>query len=314
MFRTGEWQELRVVKKVDFGVYLAEEMPEEDEGRGKERPAGRDRAGKERPAGRDRGGKDRGGSAAGPERILLPRREVTADLSIGSSVRVFVYLDSEDRPIATRREPRVTLGKFAAMRVVEVNKIGAFLDWGLDKDLLLPYHEQTGRVRQGDEVLAALYLDKSGRLCATMKLSPYLSQNSPYRIGDRVQGRVYEISGNFGVFVAVDDRYSALIPRQEAAEGFSAGDRISARVTYVHEDGKLNLSVREKAWVQMEEDAETILRVIDAYDGVLPFGEKVPPEVIRREFGMSKAAFKRGLGRLLKEEKIEITENRVYRR
>lgn len=129
-----------------------------------------------------------------------------------------------------------------------------------------------------------------------------------------MKGRIYETSENFGVFVAVDDEYSALIPKREAAGSFSIGDVIEARVTNVKEDGKLDLSVREKAYLQMDEDADLVMKVIDEFDGVLPFNDKVSPEVIKREFGLSKNAFKRAVGRLLKQGKIEITENRILKK
>ncbi len=274
MLRLGEKQELAIVKKVAFGVYLSDEE--------------------------------------GSERVLLPGKEVPEGAGSGDLLKVFLYRDSSDRMIATMRTPYVTLGKTAVLKVRENSKIGAFLDWGLEKDLLLPFHEQTRRVREGEECLAALYIDKSGRLCATMKVYPYLHMNSPYQIGDQVRGRIYEISDNFGVFVAVDDCYSALIPRKDAAGSFFVGDVIEARVTQVKEDGKLDLSVREKAYLQMDKDADLVVQVIREFDGVLPFSDKASPEVIRREFGLSKAAFKRAVGRLLKEGKIRLTENRIF--
>ena len=233
MLRLGEKQELAIVKKVAFGVYLSDEE--------------------------------------GSERVLLPGKEVPEGAGSGDLLKVFLYRDSSDRMIATMRTPYVTLGKTAVLKVRENSKIGAFLDWGLEKDLLLPFHEQTRRVREGEECLAALYIDKSGRLCATMKVYPYLHMNSPYQIGDQVRGRIYEISDNFGVFVAVDDCYSALIPRKDAAGSFFVGDVIEARVTQVKEDGKLDLSVREKAYLQMDKDADLVVQVIREFDGVLPF-------------------------------------------
>lgn len=143
-----------------------------------------------------------------------------------------------DRPIATTKEPLIMLGQTAVLKVKQVTKIGAFLDWGLEKDLLLPYHEQTLRVREGEDCLVALYLDKSSRLCATMKVYHYLSKRTPYVAGDQVKGRVYEISQKFGVFVAVDDKYSALIPAREAAGKYRPGTILDLRVTEVKEDGK----------------------------------------------------------------------------
>ncbi|MCD7841759.1 MAG: S1-like domain-containing RNA-binding protein [Lachnospiraceae bacterium] len=273
MLRVGEKQELTVLKKVDFGVYLGE----------------------------------------ADEKVLLPKKEVPADAAVGDRITVFLYRDSKDRLIATRREPMLTVGKFAVLKVKEVAKIGAFLDWGLEKDLLLPFHEQTAKVQSGDECLAALYVDKSGRLCATMRVYPYLHRNSPYGINDEVSGRVYELSGNFGTFVAVDDRYSALIPRREGVTGLKVGDRIHARVTGVKEDGKLDLSIREKAYLQMDEDAEMVMGVIEEYAGVLPFDDRVDPEIIRREFGLSKNAFKRAVGRLMKLGRVEIRDHKIYK-
>ena len=200
------------------------------------------------------------------------------------------------------------------LKVKDVTKIGAFLDWGLEKDLLLPFREQTGKVYPGDECLVALYLDKSSRMCATMRVYPYLKKNSPYQVNDQVHGRVYELSSNFGAFVAVDDQYSALIPKRESGvQGIRVGDRVQARVSGVKEDGKLDLSIREKAYLQIQKDAEKIEKLLDSYEGSLPFNDKAAPEVITHETGMSKNEFKRAVGHLLKEGKIQITEKNIRR-
>ena len=198
------------------------------------------------------------------------------------------------------------------MRVAQVTKIGAFLDWGLEKDLFLPYKEQTKRVHEGEEVLAAVYIDKSSRLCATMKVYHYLSDRSPYNKDDTVTGVVYEVSKNFGVFVAVDDKYSAMIPRQEAQGGYQPGDEVTCRVSAVREDGKLTLSPKKKAYLQIYEDAQNVYEIIEDFDGVLPFDDKADPVLIQREFGLSKNAFKRAVGHLLKEEKIELKNGKIY--
>ena len=206
------------------------------------------------------------------------------------------------------------VGQTAVLKVKQVTKIGAFLDWGLEKDLLLPYHEQTFRVREGEECLVALYVDKSSRLCATMKVYHYLKKQSPYGIGDTVKGRIYEISQNFGVFVAVDDQYSALIPVREAQGKYRPGMIKEFRVTEVKEDGKLNVSDRQKAYLQIDEDAEMVMGIIDEFAGVLPFDDKASPQVIQREFGLSKNAFKRAVGHLLKDGKIEIKDGHIYKK
>ena len=226
-------------------------------------------------------------------------------------MEVFLYRDSKDRLIATTARPKLTLHHVARLKVAQVGKVGAFLDWGLEKELLLPYREQTRKVSAGEECLAALYIDKSNRLCATMNVYPYLSTESPYRKEDRVKGTVYEISRNFGAFVAVDDQYSGLIPQRELYGPIQIGDTVTARVTEVKEDGKLDLSIREKAYLQIEKDAQRVLEIIDSFDGALPFTDKASPEVIKRETQMSKNEFKRAVGHLLKAGRIQITERAI---
>lgn len=267
----GKKVRLMIVKEVEFGVYL--------------------------------GNKE--------EKVLLPKKQVPRDLEAGDPVEVFLYKDSSDRLIATTNEPKITLGELAVLKVADVGKIGAFLDWGLEKDLLLPFREQTAKVRKGDEVLAALYVDKSGRLCATMKVYEKLRQDAPYQKDDQVEGIVYDTSDNFGVFVAVDDCYSALIPKREAFGNLRVGERVHGRVIKVREDGKLDLAVREKAFLQMDADAQMIMERLEASGGKLPFTDKADPELIKRELGLSKNAFKRAVGRLLKSGKIEIREKSI---
>ncbi|MDO4805144.1 MAG: S1-like domain-containing RNA-binding protein [Lachnospiraceae bacterium] len=277
MIELGKIQKLFIIKEQDFGIYVGESMD----------------------AGYD-------------ERVLVPKKQVPEGAKMGDEIEVFVYKDSQDRMIATTARPKVLLHGVAKLDVVQVNRIGAFLDWGLEKDLLLPYHEQTRRVAAGDSVLAALYVDKSGRLAATMKLYPYLRQDPPYVIGDTVSGTVYQIAHNFGVFVAVDDKYSGMIPKREAQAGFHSGDVLELRVTNVKEDGKLDLSANKKAYQQMDEDSESVLALIqEEYAGELPFDDKADPEKIREVFGLSKAAFKRAVGRLYKERKIIIEDGKI---
>ena len=269
----GEIQKLKVVKLVDFGVYLAEEESPE-------------------------------------ERVLLPAKQVPEGTKTGDEIMVFIYRDSSDRLIATTNIPALTLSETAVLKVLSVTKIGAFLDWGLEKDLFLPFKEMTARVNAGDQVLVRLYIDKSDRLCASMKgLYHVLSTDSHYEKDDEVEGRIYEFSRDFGTFVAVDDCFSAMIPKHEGTEGLRIGQVIKARVTGVKEDGKLDLSLRKAAYEQMDEDAQKVYGIIEEFGGVLPFTDKASPEIIMRETGLSKAAFKRAVGRLYKERRIIIKEN-----
>lgn len=279
MIELGRKQKLEVVKQVDFGVYLAEDMRSSEK-----------------------------------ERVLLPKKQVPEGIRQQDKLEVFIYKDSSDRLIATTREPLLQLGQVAVLKVAQNTKMGAFLDWGLEKDLMLPFREQTARLREGQEVLVALYQDKSKRLCATMKVYHYLSTRSPYVIGDMVQGRIYEISERFGVFVAVDDKYSGLIPKREAQGTYKVGEIMQFRVTEVKEDGKLNLSAKQKAYLQIKEDADMVLQVIEEFAGVLPFDDKASPQVIQREFGLSKNAFKRAVGHLLKEEKIQLKNGKIFQK
>ena len=269
MLKLGEKQTLKVVKKVDFGVYLAE-------------------------------------SISGEEKVLLPIKQVPEGTDIGTEIEVFIYRDSDDRLIATTRQPAIMLGDVRMLKVKDVGKVGAFMDWGLEKDVLLPFKEQTKKVKPGDEVLCAMYIDKSSRLCVTMNVYEYLLNNSPYGKDDKVVGTVYEMSDNFGAFVAVDDIYSGLIPKKELYGDIKIGDSVSARVVSVKEDGRLNLSLREKAYLQMDTDAKKIFSMLENNGGKIPFTDKASPELIRERTGMSKNEFKRAVGRLLKEGKIEI--------
>ena len=283
MIRLGEVQNLVIVKQVEFGVYVAPESAVHD------------------------------AEAVKEQKILLPSKYVPEGRSVGDHVEVFVYRDSKDRLVATTLQPKLAMGQVARLRVAQVGKFGAFLDWGLEKDLMLPFKQQKKRVSEGEEVLVSLYIDKSDRLCATMNVYHDLRTDSPYQKDDRVTGTVYEISPNFGAFVAVDDIYSGLIAQKELYGDVRIGETITARVLQVKEDGKLDLSIREKAYLQIAGDAEKVAELIDRFGGALPFNDKASPEVIKRETGMSKNEFKRAVGNLLKNGRIKITEKGILK-
>ncbi len=275
MIELGRTQKLEIVKIVNIGVYLNSKLDNYNES------------------------------------ILLPRKELRQEAFLGDEVEVFVYRDSKDRMIATTQTPKLVMGELSYLEVVETTKIGAFLDWGLPKDLFLPFKEQTCRVRQGKKYLVALYIDKSDRLCGTMDIYKYLKSDSTHKVDDKIQGIIYEIKDDMGAFVAVDKKYHGLIPKNELYGKHRCGDEIEARITKVREDGKLDLSLREKAYKQMEDDVTVILEKMNKWGGRLSLKDSSSPERIKGELNMSKRAFKRAVGRLLKEGKIKITDKGI---
>jgi len=274
MIELGRIQKLKVLRETSIGVYLGIDNDEDDD-------------------------------------VLLPQSQVPKDIKVGDEIEVFIYKDSEDRRIATTRKPKLTLGEIAPLKVIEITKIGAFLDWGLEKDLFLPFREQKSQIKKGGEYIIGLYLDKSDRLCGTMDVYSILSSDSPYKKDDRVEGIIYNINANIGAFVAVDNKYHALIPRDELHGRHNYRDKVEARVTKVREDGKLDLSLREKAYIQMDKDAIRILEQLIKNGGRLNLHDKSSPEEIKNQLGISKNAFKRGVGRLLKDGKIKILDNGI---
>lgn len=279
--RLGYMQTLVAVKKTDFGLFLTDIEKKDDKNR------------------------DLG------DEVLLPKNQVTEDMRVGSEIEVFLYKDSEDRMIATRLVPYIKIGEIKKLKVKEVNKIGAFLDWGLTKDLLLPFKEQIYDIKSGDEILVTVYIDLSDRLCATMDLYSRLSLLPPYQKDDMVKGTVYQVHEQFGAYVAVDNKYSALVPKKELHCELKPGDEIEARVLEVKEDGKLDLSLRQKAYVQMDADSALILDKLKQAGGSLPYQDKSSAEEIKEEFNLSKAAFKRAIGRLYKERVIVIEKDGI---
>lgn len=273
MIRIGEWNDLTVRRTKDFGIYLGCNDDDRD--------------------------------------VLLPKKYVHRTMKVGDVLHVFIYRDSDDRIIATTNVPYITMNKLAVLKCVGTTKIGAFMDWGLEKDILLPFKEQTGAVREGGEYLVKMYSDRSDRLCVTMKVYDDLRSDSPYKQGDEISGIVIEYNEDMGAFVAVDNKFFALIPKKEIHSPIYPGNRINGRVSEVREDGKLNLTLQKPIKLQIKENTEMILRVLESYDGVLPFTDKADAAVIEKEFGISKRAFKTSVGKLLKDGLIKITEKNI---
>lgn len=246
------------------------------------------------------------------DNILLPKNEyeeMEEKPEIGSELEVLIYKDSEDRPIATLRRTHATVGQLAKLTATDVNpRLGAFLDWGLKKELLLPKGQEICEIEVGKDYLVGLYEDKKGRISATMKIYSFLLPCKDYEKNDIVTGTVYSIDENIGVFVAVDNRYFGMIPKNEYFKDFKIGDEVTVRVIRVREDGKLDLAPRLVAYQQMDKDAKMIFDKMQVLRSAFYFNDKSSPEEIYEYFGISKKAFKRAIGSLLKAKLIEKDE------
>jgi len=276
MIKLGEIQELEVAKKMDFGVYLKSADDEK-----------------------------------GDNRILLPIKQVPANTEIGDKITVFVYRDSNDRIISTVNKPRIVIGEIGFLKVVEMSKIGAFLNWGLEKDLFLPFKEQIGELRNNGEYMVGLYVDKSDRLCATMNLFKVLRTDSPYSINDIVKGTVFSLKRGLGAMVAVEGKYLGLIHEGEILKPLRSGDEVEVRISNIKEDGKLDLSLKDAPKLQIDRDGDKIFNALAKNKGTLSLNDNSDPARIIEILGMSKSSFKKGVGRLMKKGMIEITKEGI---
>lgn len=243
--------------------------------------------------------------------VLLPKKYLKKSKKPGDEVRVFVYKDNENRPVATTLKPKIQLGGLAILQVKDLTKIGAFLDWGLDKDLLLPFDEQVGGIKKYDYHLVALYLDKSQRFSATMKLDAYFDKNPPYKENDWVDGIIYAFNRDIGAFIIVDGKYNALLSAGEIEGIPKVGDHVHLRVKNVKDDGKLDLSHMNRSHETIGLDSEKIYNILKDNGGFLRINDKSNPKLIFSIFKMSKAQFKRAVGRLYKQRRIRIGEDGI---
>ena len=247
--------------------------------------------------------------------ILLHTVQQTAPVKIGDRVRVFLYLDPKRRLTASMRTPRMKEGQVARLRVINVTKEGAFLDVGAERGIFLPYAGMRGRPQIGETVWAKLYTDKSGRLAVTMEVEDELRRASRsaegVRVGDRLKGSVYNITES-GVFLFTEERYIAFIDHREIPKRPRVGETVEMRVTYLRDDGRLNASLRPPKEMARIEDADRLLALLREHDGKMPYTDATSPEVIQDRFHISKAAFKRALGHLLKEGLIEQCDGWTY--
>lgn len=277
MIKLGEMQELEIIKKVDFGVYLKSPDEKTDE-----------------------------------DKVLLPLKQVPENAKIGDKIKVFVYRDSNDRIIATTKKPKIVIGEITYLKVVQMTRIGAFLNWGLEKDLFLPFKEQVGDIKLGGEYMVGLYIDKSDRLCATMNLFKVLRTDSPYKVNDMVKGTVFSLKRGLGAMVAVEGKYLGLIHEGELLKPLHPGQEVEVRVSHIKEDGKLDLSLKDAPRLQIDKDGEKILNAIVKNKGFLPLNDDSNPEEINRILNLSKSSFKKAVGRLMKRDVIEMTRDGIH--
>lgn len=275
MIKLGEMQELEVIKKVDFGVYLKDIGEKTD------------------------------------EKVLLPLKQVPENTKVGDKINAFVYKDSNDRVISTIKKPKIVIGEIAYLKVVQMTRIGAFLNWGLEKDLFLPFKEQIGEIKLNGEYLVGLYIDKSERLCATMNLFKVLRTDSPYKVNDIVNGTIFSMKRGLGAMVAVEGKYLGLIHEGEILKPLHPGEVVEVRVSHIKEDGKLDLSLKDAPRLQIDKDGEKILNSLTKNKGLLPLNDDSSPEEINKVLGMSKSSFKKAAGRLMKKNIIEMTRSGI---
>ncbi len=274
----GQYNTLRITKIVDFGVYL------------------------------DGGDEDNGGWGE----ILLPARYVPAGSSVGDEITVFIYFDSEDRIIATTEKPKAIVGEYAYLRAVDVNKAGAFLDWGLCKDLLVPYSEQANKMRKGAFYLVYIFQDEeSERITASSRISRFLNQTpASYQLGARVPVMIMA-STDLGYKAIIDNSHTGMLYHNEIFEPLKIGQQLVATVKKIRDDGKIDLSLPVLDKRDLSELEQTILDRLHANHGVLQLGDKTPPQEIYQVFGASKKNFKRAISRLYKQHLIEVSPNSI---
>lgn len=245
------------------------------------------------------------------EDVLLPKKYLKKDKEVGDQIKVFIYKDNENRPIATTKEPKAEVGDLAILQIVDTTKIGAFLDWGLEKDLLLPFEEQLGQIKKHAYQLVGIYIDKSERLTATMKVDDFFEQDVDLQENDWVDGVIYSYNSDFGAYVLIDGKYNGLLAQEEISGVPRIGDNIRARVQRIKSDGKIDLTLNNRAHVELNNDADFIYKTLKDNGGFLKVNDKSDPRVIKKVFNMSKNQFKKSIGRLYKQRKIIFTNDGI---
>ncbi|MDU2063731.1 MAG: S1-like domain-containing RNA-binding protein [Sporomusaceae bacterium] len=249
--------------------------------------------------------------------ILLHKVQQTDAVAIGDEVTVFLYKDPKNRLTASQKLPKMKEGQVARVKVINTTKDGAFVDIGAERGIFMPFAGMRGRLKVGDTVWVKLYRDKSDRLAVTMEVEDELRRASrpatEAKIGDTVTGSLYNFGEN-GAFVFTTDRYIAFLHESEMISRPHVGDEVTGRITYIREDGRINMSMRPLKEKALVNDSEALFAFLLERGGKMPYSDTSSPEIIQAKFGISKAAFKRALGHLLKEGKIEQKDGWTYKR
>jgi uncharacterized protein len=254
------------------------------------------------------------GETPDDEGILLPNKYVPNDIKIGDSLVVFVYLDHEERPVATTLEPYVLLNEFALLRVNYINQVGAFLDWGLEKDLFVPFAAQARPMEKGKRYLVYMFMDpKSNRLVASSKTNQFLSNEElTVRVGDEVDLIVSHIT-DIGINVIINEQHKGLLYKDEVYDdAIRTGDRLRGFIKTIRPDQKIDVSLQAFGYQKVEPNAQTILDELKASRGFLRLHDNSHPEDIKSVLKMSKKTFKKAIGALYKDKLIEIKEDGIY--
>lgn len=244
--------------------------------------------------------------------ILMPKQYVPTESRVGDDMHVFVYLDQEERLVATTETPLAQVGDFAYLQVAWVNQYGAFLHWGLMKDLFVPFREQKMSMQQDRSYIVYIHIDEeTGRIAATAKIDRYLdAEPHPYAEGDRVEILVWQRT-DLGFKVIVDNRYSGLVYANEVFTDIRTGDRLPAFVKHVREDGKLDIALQAQGGTHIKDFADQLYSELQAHGGFLPFTDKSDATVIAERFGVSKKVFKKAVGTLYKRRTIRLQSDGI---
>ncbi len=272
MVKVGDFNVLKVLRAVDFGFYLDD----------------------------------------GSEGILLPKRFVPEGLLPGDEIKVFVYHDSEGRLIATTQRPKGIVGEIVKMKAVSITNLGAFLDWGLMKDIFVPKSKQLSGMRQGAEYLVKIYLDEqTGRVAATEKIEPFLSNESlTVKEKDIVDLTVYRRT-DIGYLVIINNKHTGVLHFNEIYQSIGVGDKLKGFIKTIRPENKIDVVVGKPGYNRVEDEAEKIIRLLKENNDYLPYHDKSDPEEIYSFFGMSKKAFKMATGNLYKQQKIALTKTGI---